>query len=139
MPKMILIMGLPGSGKTTFAEKVVMEFHNREILATWFNADEIRQENNDWDFSDEGRLRQAMRMRELVDNSETEYNIVDMVAPTIKTRTLLKPDLMVHMNTIEKGRFEDTNQMFVKPKRVDLVLTEFGTERDAELLVDMIL
>lgn len=133
-------MGLPGSGKTTFAQKIVEEFEKREIALTWFNADEVRKRFDDWDFSEEGRLRQATRMRTLVDESETEYNMVDMVAPTQKTRTLLNPDWMVWMNTIEEGRFEDTNKVFVKPEfsKVMMALPAWGTPRDALSVVNMV-
>lgn len=117
-------MGLPGSGKTTFAEKLKFQFERRGVIPSWFNADKVREAFDDWDFSDEGRLRQAKRMRRLVDDSMYPYCIVDMVAPTKKTRTLLKPDYVIWMNTIEEGRFDDTNKMFVKPieGEVDLVI-----------------
>jgi adenylylsulfate kinase len=113
--KMILIMGLPGSGKTTFAEKLKNAFEERGVIPSWFNADKIREAFDDWDFSEEGRLRQAKRMRRLVDDSQYPYCIVDMVAPTRKTRTLLKPDYLIFMNTIGEGRFEDTNKLFDAP------------------------
>ena len=55
--KKILIMGLPGSGKTTLASKLIPLLN-----AKWVNNDEIRKDANDWDFSEEGRIRQAKRM-----------------------------------------------------------------------------
>ena len=58
--KVILIMGLPGSGKTTLAKELVPLLN-----AKWLNADKVRTEYNDWDFSDAGRVRHANRMREL--------------------------------------------------------------------------
>jgi adenylylsulfate kinase len=138
MPKMILIMGLPGSGKTTFAEKVTEEFASRDILFYWLNADHVRTEYDDWDFSPEGRIRAAKRMRELVDKSDYEYNVVDMVAPTCETRDILKPDIMVWMNTISKGRFDDTNEMFEAPKfrRDTIMLANYGDDYDARVVVN---
>jgi adenylylsulfate kinase len=138
--KMVLIMGLPGSGKTTFAKKVVNAFKEREVIVNWFNADVIREEYDDWDFSEEGRHRAAKRMRDLVNNSDCEYNVVDMVAPTMKTRTLLKPDYLIWMNTIEEGRFEDTNQMFTppNPNELQVMIPEWGTIDQAKQVVDMV-
>jgi len=140
MNKMLLLMGLPGSGKTTFAEKIVEEFKKREVPVTWFNADEVRKKFDDWDFSEEGRMRQANRMRQLVDESETEYNIVDMVAPLPEMRTTLNADHVVWMNTIKEGRFEDTNKAFVKPDYTEIMMSlpAWGTPRDALSIVNMV-
>ena len=55
--KIILIMGLPGAGKTTLAEELAPKLNAKRL-----NADEVRKEANDWDFSEEGRKRQAKRM-----------------------------------------------------------------------------
>jgi len=139
MPKMLLIMGLSGSGKTTFAEMVVNEFHKREIPVTWFNADEIREEYNDWDFSDDGRSRMAKRMRDLVDASETEYNVVDMIAGTLKQRLLLKPDYAIWMDTIEKSKYADTDAVFTRPDLSFLMmkLPTWGTPREALSVVNV--
>ena len=52
----ILIMGLPGSGKTYLAERL-----QPLLEAAWYNADKVREMANDWDFSPEGRIRQSMR------------------------------------------------------------------------------
>lgn len=122
--KMILVMGLPGSGKTTFAEKLKTEFENCGVIPNWFNADKIREAYQDWDFSEEGRIRAATRMRKLVDNSVYPYSIVDMISPTPETRKLLKPDYVIWMNTINEGRFDDTNKMFIPPtdNEVNLVI-----------------
>ena len=57
--KIILIMGLPGSGKTTLANELAPMLEAKRL-----NADEVRKEANDWDFSQEGRKRQAKRMAE---------------------------------------------------------------------------
>ena len=123
--KKILIMGLPGAGKTTLASKLAPL-----LKAKWLNADEVRKEANDWDFSDEGRKRQAKRMANLAENLKKEGNIViaDFVCPTPNARSLFNPDFIIWMDTIEKGRFEDTNKIFVKPEKHDVRITEKNAE-----------
>ena len=123
--KKILIMGLPGSGKTTLATKLVPL-----IDAKWLNADEVRKEANDWDFSDEGRRRQAKRMADKAEKFKKDgFNVVaDFVCPTPKARELFNPDYLIWMDTIKKGRFEDTNKIFVKPDKFDVRVSEMNSE-----------
>lgn len=128
MAKRILIMGLPGSGKTTLASNLV-----QLLKCDWFNADEIRKEYNDWDFSDAGRIRQAERMRELSDKSKSKYVICDFVCPTENLRNIFGANYTVYMNTIEKGRFEDTNKTFVPPK-FDIEVKEMNAEKWAKII-----
>ena len=111
----ILVMGLPGSGKTYLAERM------QPILkAAWYNADIVREMANDWDFSPEGRIRQSLRMKNLADFEKNQGRIVicDFVCPTHETKENFNPDITVWMNTITSGRYEDTNKMFEKPKNV---------------------
>jgi adenylylsulfate kinase len=139
--KMLLLMGLPGSGKTTFALKIQSEFNKRDVKVNWFNADEVRKKFDDWDFTPEGRMRQAQRMRDLCNESDTEINMVDMVAPLPEMRTTLDADWLIWMHTIEEGRFEDTNKAFVAPdiKEVNMKFPRWGTKEDAENIVNMVL
>jgi adenylylsulfate kinase len=112
----ILIMGLPGSGKTTLAKKL-----QPLLNAVWINADKVRNLTNDWDFSINGRIRQSKRMRLYADFEKSYKRIVicDFVCPTNATREYFNPDMLIWMNTIEEGRYEDTNIMFEPPEVFD--------------------
>ena len=150
MTQRILIMGLPGAGKTMLAGalKTYLETHgdisygralseqigNFDCQVTWFNADDVRRKYNDWDFSKEGRIRQSLRMLEFALASDTDYVICDFVAPIPEMRNNFKADWTIWMDTIEAGRFEDTNKMFVPPEVYDFRITEKNAERWAEFV-----
>ena len=108
----ILIMGLPGSGKTHLAERL-----KKQLGYAWYNADAVREMANDWDFTPEGRIRQAQRMRTFADfeSSHGRHVMCDFVCPTAQARSEFKADIIVWMDTIDEGRFEDTNKMFEQP------------------------
>ena len=119
----ILIMGLPGSGKTYLAERM------QPILnAAWYNADKVREMANDWDFSPQGRIRQSLRMKNIADYEKSHGRIVicDFVCPTSETKTNFNPDITIWMDTIKSGRYEDTNKMFEEPMNVDYRVTEMN-------------
>ena len=118
--KIILIMGLPGSGKTTLASELAPLINAKRI-----NADEVRKNANDWDFSEEGRTRQAKRMADLAQKIKEQGNhvVADFICPTPKARSLFPADYVVWVDTIKKGRFDDTNQMFVNPEKYDCHVT----------------
>jgi len=118
--KIILIMGLPGSGKTTLASELVPL-----LKAKWLNADEVRKEANDWDFSPEGRTRQAKRMWTKAEEYKNQGNhvVADFVCPTPAARALFPADFIIWVDTIKEGRFDDTNKMFVKPEKYDFHVT----------------
>ena len=113
--KKVLIMGLPGSGKTTLAKKLA-----KVLKAEWLNADKIRGKYNDWNFSKIGVIRQVKRMKNLAAKSKKNYVVADFVCPLPEQFKIFKPDFVIWMDTIKKGRYENMNKMFKKPKNYDL-------------------
>jgi phosphopantetheine adenylyltransferase len=157
MTTKILIMGLPGSGKTFLAQELKNYIENNWSIQTvpveklisfsesfplyskkpkvkWFNADEIRKEYNDWDFSKEGRIRQSLRMAKFAIDSLADYAICDFVAPLPEMRHNFKADWTIWMDTIDEGRFEDTNKMFVKPDLYDFHINEKNAKHWAKYI-----
>tara|TARA_B100000963_G_scaffold350135_2_gene360006 strand:+ start:7939 stop:8364 length:426 start_codon:yes stop_codon:yes gene_type:complete len=136
MVKKILIMGLPGAGKTTLASKLV-----KKINARWLNADQVRKEANDFDFSMEGRKRQALRMANLAEsfNKQGHKVIADFVCPTPEARKLFNPDYIIWLDTIKKGRFEDTNNIFVQPDKYDVKVTEKNADSWSSIIAQEIM
>jgi phosphopantetheine adenylyltransferase len=155
--KKILIMGLPGAGKTFMAEalkkrleasteipvealaqcEVVPTFYRPSVK--WFNADEVRKKYNDWDFSHEGRIRQSLRMAEFAMTANADYVICDFVAPLPEMRHNFKADWVIWMDTIDQGRYEDTNKAFVPPDLYDFRITEKDADKWSDFIADHIL
>ena len=155
-------MGLPGSGKTYFASRLKSFLeHNGDIMqiapnrvmnyegipdqnfmqvkVDWFNADEIRQRFNDWDFSRDGRIRQSLRMFEFAAKCTGDFVICDFVAPLVEMRNNFKADWTIWIDTIDAGRYEDTNKAFVPPDVYDFRITEQNAEKWVEFVGNHIL
>ena len=126
-------MGLPGSGKTTLASNLVPLLN-----AKWLNADEVRKEADDWDFSPEGRTRQAKRMwSKAMEYKDQGFNVVaDFVCPTPAARELFPADYIIWMDTIKEGRFDDTNKMFVKPETYNFKVPTMDAKNWAQKILE---
>jgi adenylylsulfate kinase len=127
----VLIFGLPGSGKSTLAKPFA-----DLIGGVHINADEVRTKYDDWDFTPEGRMRQAQRMKHIADGvvMAGKVAVADFVCPTEKARSEFNPNYTVWMDTIEKGMYEDTNAMFEKPEKVDYHVAKWFDDTHAQLL-----
>jgi hypothetical protein len=122
-------MGLPGSGKSTLAAALALK-----LSARWFNADEVRAQYNDWDFSLAGRIRQSNRMRSLCDLCSNIYTIADFVCPLPEMRDNFSADWTIWVDTITSGRFEDTNKAFIPPTVYDFRVTEQDADKWADII-----
>jgi hypothetical protein len=150
MTQRILIMGLPGAGKTmlagalkkyleqqgeiSYGRALSEHIGNLDAKVTWFNADDIRRKYNDWDFSNDGRIRQSLRMFQFSIEAGGEYVICDFVAPLVEMRNNFKADWTIWVDTIREGRYADTNAAFVEPEQYDFRVTEQDCEKWAEFI-----
>ena len=125
-------MGLPGSGKTTLANELGPMLNAKRL-----NADEVRKDANDWDFSEEGRKRQAKRMADFAVKLKNEGNFIvaDFICPTPEARNLFPADFTIWVDTIKEGRFDDTNKMFVKPEKFDFQVSTQDAKKWAPIIL----
>ena len=130
--KIILIMGLPGSGKTTLANELAPKLNAKRL-----NADEVRKKANDWDFSEDGRKRQAKRMADfaLKLKDDGSYVVADFICPTPQARSLFPADYIIWVDTIKEGRFEDTNKMFEPPENPEFICRHFDAQMWSYLIL----
>lgn len=132
--KRILIMGLPGSGKTTLAKKLSIKLNS-----DWLNADKIRKKFKDWDFSKNGILRQSMRMYQLSKKSKKKFIIADFICPYEKGRKIFNADFTVWMNTIRKSRYNKMNIIFQKPKKIDYEINNKNSNLHCNIIYDKLI
>jgi len=118
MRRKILIMGLPGAGKTTLANALAPLLN-----AVVFNADAVRANlSRDLGFGHEDRIEHARRMGWMCDRVVEAGGtvIADFICPTGETRAAFGEAFTIWLDRIDAGRFEDTNRMFVAPEHFDL-------------------
>jgi cytidyltransferase-like protein len=121
----ILIMGLPGAGKTTLTT-VLAPLLNAVV----FNADAVRVNlSRDLTFSLDDRIEHARRMGWMCDRVVEAGGtvIADFICPTEEAREAFGGAFTIWIDRINAGRFEDTNRMFVPPRRFDLRVSAEGT------------
>ena len=110
MNNKLLVMGLNDSGKTTFAKKLAYALNCPHL-----NADDVRKQAKDWDFSPEGRVRQCLRMKDMAEALDG-WVVCDFICPTEELRQLFEPALLIWMNTVKHSRYDATNKMFEQPE-----------------------
>ena len=118
----ILIMGLPGSGKTWLGERL-----SKNLSIPYWDADDIRRIYNDWNFSSLGREKQALRMRKLAEIDP--ISISGFVCPLPGYRRHFFPDKVIWMDTIKESEYEDTNKLFQPPTKFDVRITKWIDEK----------
>ena len=132
----ILICGLSGSGKSTLAEPFA-----DLIGGIWLNANAVRKQYDDWDFSPKGRLRQTLRMAHIADGivMAGKIAVADFICPTQTTRDWFNADYSIWMDTIKESKYEDTDVIFQKPdlKEVNYHVNEWFDDTHTQL-VDII-
>lgn len=134
----VLIMGLPGAGKTTLASALKPALEAQGYTVSWYNADTIREKYNDWDFSESGRARQAQRMREAADSEVCDFAICDFVCPLQAMRLMFDAHFTIWADTIDAGRFADTNTLFNPPRNWDVRVTSQNTERWLPIILEQL-
>jgi adenylylsulfate kinase len=134
----ILIMGLSGSGKSELAKELHSLFQEHNILSVRINGDEVRESYKDWDFSPEGRLRQAERMARLAKKSNAQFVIADFIAPTKQTRDIFNPDMLIWLDTIKSSKYTNTDVVFQNPKNYQFKINKKNSKKWAKTIFDKI-
>ena len=118
-------MGLSGAGKTYLAERP-----QKHLDCDWHNADKLREKYNDWDFSREGRIRQAYRMEEYAEKSETKYVICDFICALEEMRNIFSSHYVIWMDTVKSSQYEDTDKAFEPPTVYDLRIDKYLNDNE---------
>lgn len=128
-------MGLSGSGKSELAKELAKILPNNIRL----NADKIREKYNDWDFSIDGRLRQAKRMNDLSNQSNADYVIADFIAPTKESRNIFNPDILIWVDTVKSSKYTNTDVIFQNPTQYDFKISKKNAVKYGKIIANYIL
>jgi adenylylsulfate kinase len=134
----ILIMGLSGSGKSELAKELHSLLQENEMSSTRINGDEVRESYKDWDFSPEGRIRQAERMARLSKKSEAQFVIADFIAPTKQARNIFNPDMLIWLDTVKSSKYTNTDVVFQNPKNYHFKINKKNSKKWAKTIFDKI-
>jgi adenylylsulfate kinase len=134
----ILIMGLSGSGKSELAKELHSLFQENEISSIRINGDEVRESHKDWDFSPDGRVRQAQRMARLAKKSEAQFVIADFIAPTKETRDIFNADMLIWLDTVKTSKYTNTDVVFQNPKNYQFKVNKKNSKKWAKTIFDKI-
>jgi GTPase SAR1 family protein len=129
----ILVMGLSGSGKTSLAKKLFNSL-NKEYKTLWLNADKERSHTHNDDFSLSGRMKQSIHIRDVIEKSEVDIVICDLIAPTPSLRRVIDPDIIVWMDTVSESKYLDTDSMFIPPTSPDFVIRVWGSNDHTKIV-----
>ena len=127
-------MGLSGSGKSELAKELHSLFQSNNKSSIRINGDEVREANNDWDFSPEGRIRQAERIEKLTEKLDVSYIIVDFIAPKFIHRHLLNAAIVIWMDTVKTSKYKDTDVLFEPPLEYNYRITEKNASKWAQII-----
>jgi energy-coupling factor transporter ATP-binding protein EcfA2 len=131
-------MGLSGSGKSELAKELHSLFQNDEKSSVRINGDEVREANKDWDFSPEGRIRQAERMAKLAKNSNADYVIADFIAPTKQSRDIFNPNMLIWLDTVRSSKYTNTDVVFQNPTKYHFKIKKKDAKKWASTIYDYI-
>ncbi len=133
--KVILLFGLSGSGKTTLAKDLLSLLPNSYHI----NGDDVRKQANDWDFSLDGRIRQAFRIKDKLNSITADFVVIDFIAPLELMRTIIDADFLVWVDTVDSSIFKDTDSLFEIPDIYDLhIVGQKDSKASANLIINKI-
>jgi adenylylsulfate kinase len=118
----VLFTGLSGAGKTTLADEVYTLLKSK-CRTVRVNADKVREETNNWDFTKEGRIKQTIELKKRSLFTYPTVVLCDFIAPTKDLRELYNPDLIIYMNTVSSSKYKDTDALYDPPTNANYIVT----------------
>jgi len=108
----VLVTSDSGGGKTTFCKELV-----KVLPCSYFNADDVRCQSKNWDFSAEGRILAAQNMLKTVNQSWMSIKLIDMILPTPELRKIIAPDVIVYLKPFGSSKYPDTSKIYLPPTK----------------------